>query len=62
MPNRLFSDFYLSLLFSFKIGSLLGLSGLMSSMFIIIILIILIIKTTCFDKSILIAELEGKVP
>ena len=33
-------------------------------MFIIIIIIILIIrimKTTCFDKAILIAELEGKV-
>ena len=28
---------------------------------IIIILIIRIMKTTCFDKAILIAELEGKV-
>ena len=34
----------------------------MSSMFIIIILIICIIKTTCFDSTILIAELDGKIP
>ena len=90
MPNSLFSDFYLSLLFNFKIELSLGLSCLMSSVFIIILirvnvlavpiyfklfhyftlpkislkllLIIRIIKTTCFDNTILIAELEGKVP
>ena len=62
VSNHLFSDFYLSLLFNFKIGPSLGLSCLMSSMFIIIILIIRIIKRTCFDNAILIAELEGKVP
>ena len=62
VPNSLFSDFYLSLLFSFKIGPSLGLSCLMSFMFIIITLIIRIIKTTGFDNAILIAELEGKVP
>ena len=71
VPNFLFS---LSLVFNFKIRSSLGLSCLMSSMFIIIIItfiiiiiiiviiiIIFIIKTTCFDNTILIAELEGKV-
>ena len=52
---------YLSYLFNFKIGSLLGLSCLMSSMFIII-LIIRIIKITCFDNIILKAELKGKLP
>ena len=61
-PNSLFSDFYLSLLINFKIGLSLGLSCLMSFMFIIIILIIRIIKTTSFDNAFLIAELEGKVP
>ena len=63
MPKPLFSDFYFRLLFSFKCGPSLGLSGLMSSMFIIIIIILIIriIKTTCFDKAILIAGLEGKV-
>ena len=60
MPNFLFSDFYLSLLFNFKIGPSLGLSCLILSVFIII-LAIRIIKTTCFDNAILIAELEKKV-
>ena len=45
VPNFLFSEFYLNLLFHFKIGLSLGLSCLMSSMFIII-LITRIIKTT----------------
>ena len=62
VPKSLFSNFYLSLVFTFKIGPSLGLSCLMLSMFIIIILIIRIIKTTCFDNAILTAELEGKVP
>ena len=52
---------YLSLLFNFKIGPLLGLSCQMSSMFIII-LIIHIIGTTFFDNTILMTELEGKFP
>ena len=59
--NFLFSGIYLSPLFNFKIGPSLDLSFLMSSMFIII-LIIRIIKTTCFDNTILMAELEGKLP
>ena len=50
LPNFLFSDFYLIVLLNFKIGSLLDLSCLMSSMFIII-LTIRIIKTTCFDNT-----------
>ena len=45
VPNFVFSEFYLNLLFHFKIGLSLGLSCLMSSMFIII-LITRIIKTT----------------
>ena len=59
VPNFLFIDVYLNLLFNFKVGPSLDLSCLMSSMFIII-LIIRIIKTTCFNNTILIAELEGK--
>ena len=51
VPNFLFSDFYLILLFNFKIGRSLGLSCLRSSMFIIK-LIIRIIKTTCFYNTI----------
>ena len=62
MSKSLFSNFYLSILFSFKTEPSLGLSGLMSSMFIIIILIIRIIKTTYFDNAILITKLKGKVP
>ena len=62
LPSSLFSDFYLSYLFSFKTVPMLGLSCLMSSMFIIIILIIRKSKATCFDNAILIAEVEGKVP
>ena len=61
MLNIFFSDFCLSLLFNFKIGLSLGLSCLMSSMFTIIS-IIRIIKTTCFDNTILMGELGGKVP
>ena len=52
--NFMLIDFYLSLLFNFKIGLLLGLSCLMSSVFINI-LIIRIIKKTCFDNTILMA-------
>ena len=61
VPNLLFSDLYLNLLFNFKIGLPLGPSYLMPSMFIVL-LIICIIKVTCFDNTILIVELEGKVP
>ena len=50
VPNVLFSDGYLNLLFNFKVGPLLDLSCLMSSMFIII-LIIRIIKTTRFNNA-----------
>ena len=46
---------------NFKIEPSLDLSCLMSSMFIII-LIFRTIKTTCFDNTILMAELEGKLP
>ena len=61
VPNFLFSDIYLNLFFfNFKVGPLLDLSSLMYSMFIIII-IIRIIKTTCFNNTILMAELEGKL-
>ena len=60
VPNFLFNDVYLSLLFNFKIGPTLGLSCLMSSMFIIMF-IIGIIKTTYFDNTILMPELEGKL-
>ena len=60
VPSLLFSDIYLSLLLNFKIWSLLALSCLMSSIFIII-LIIRIIKTTCFNNTILMAELKGKL-
>ena len=56
VSNFLFSDFYLSLLFNFKIGRSSDLPCLLSSMFIII-LIICIIKTTCFDNTVLMAEL-----
>ena len=59
--NFLLSDVYLSLLFNFKIESSLGLSCLMSSMFIII-LIIRIIKATYFKNTILMTDLKGKLP
>ena len=63
VSNSLFSEFYLILLFNFKSGPSLGLSCLVSSMFItIIMLIICILKTTCFDNAVLTPELEGKVP
>ena len=61
MPNFLVSNVYLNILFNFKAGPLLALSCLMSSVFIIVS-IIRIIKTTCFNKTILMAELEGKLP
>ena len=57
----LFIDVYSNFLCKFKFGPLLDLSCLMSSMFIII-LIIRIIKTTCFNNTILMAKLEGKLP
>ena len=60
VPNFLFKDVYETLSFFFKIGFSLGLSCLMSSMFIII-LIIRIIKTTFFGKTILMTELKGKL-
>ena len=56
VPNFLFSDVYLNLLFNFKVGPTSDLSCLMSSMFIIT-LIIRIIITTCSNN----AELEGKL-
>ena len=56
VPIFLFSANYLSLLFNFKTGPSLGLSCLMSSIFIII-LIIRIINTTCFINTTLMAEL-----
>ena len=61
VPNFLISDFYLNLLFNFKFGLSLDLSCLMSSIFIII-LIIRVIKTTCSNNTILMVELEGKLP
>ena len=60
VPNFLLRDVYLSLSFFFKIGPSLGLSCLMSCMFIII-LIIRIIKTTFFGNTILMTELKGKL-
>ena len=62
VPNFLFREFYLSLLFKFKTGPWLSLSCLMSCMFIIMRIIICITKTTCFDNTILMVELEGKLP
>ena len=63
VSNFFFKEFYLSyLLFKFKIGPSLSLSCLMSPMFIIMRIIIRIIKTTCFDNTILMVELEGKLP
>ena len=61
VPNFLFSNVYLNLLFNFKVGPSLERSCLMSSMFIII-LIIRIIKTTCFNNTILMAKFDGKLP
>ena len=61
VSNFLFREFYLSLLFEFKIGRSLGIFCLMLSMFIITQIIIRIIKKTCFDNTILMAELEGKL-
>ena len=54
VPNFLFSNVYLNLLFNFKVGLSFDLSYLMSSMSI------RIIKTTCFNNTTLMAELEGK--
>ena len=56
------SEFYLSLLFKFKIGLLLGLSCLMSSKVIIMRPIIRTIKATWIDNTILMVELEVKLP
>ena len=61
ITNFLFSDGYLNFLFNFKVSPLLYLSCLILSMFIII-LIIRIIKTTCFNNTILMVELEEKFP
>ena len=61
VPNFLFSDVYLNLLFNFKVGPSSDLSCLVPSMFIIT-LIIRIIKTTGFNNTIFKAELEGKLP
>ena len=61
MPNVLFSEFYISLLFKFKIGLSLSLYSLMSSMFIIMRIIIRIIKTRCFEYTVSTAKLEGKL-
>ena len=58
MPNFLFSEVYLNLLFNFKVFPSLDLSCLMASVFIII-LIIRITKTTCFNNTILMAEIDG---
>ena len=61
VPNFLFSDVYLNLLFNFKVRSLLDISCLMLSMFIIIS-IICIIKTTSFNSTVLMAELVATLP
>ena len=61
VPNFLFSDVYLNLLFNFKVGPSLDLFCLLLSMFIAA-LIICLIKTTGFSNAILMAELEGKLP
>ena len=61
LPYFSFSDVYLNVLFNFKVGPSLDLFCLMSSIFIII-LIIRIVKTTGFNKIILMAELERKLP
>ena len=61
LPYFSFSDVYLNVLFNFKVGPSLDLFCLMSSIFIII-LIIRIVKTTGFNKTILMAELERKLP
>ena len=62
VPNFLFCEFYLSLLFKLKIWSSLIFSCPISFMFFIMQIIIRIINTTCFDNTILMAELEGKLP
>ena len=61
MPSFLFCEFYLSLLFKFKIGLSLSLSCLISSMFIVIRITIRKIKTKCFENTILMAESPLKV-
>ena len=61
LPYFSFSDVYLNVLFNFKVGPSLDLFCLMLSIFIII-LIIRIIKTTGFNKTILMAELERRLP
>ena len=59
--NFLFREFCLSLLFKFKIEPSVSLSCLMPSTFIIMRIIIGIIRTTCFENTILMVELEGKL-
>ena len=62
VSNFLFREVYLILLIKFKIGPSLGLSCLMSSMFIIMQLIIRISKTTFFDSTISMAKISEKLP
>ena len=62
VPNFLFTDVYLNLLFNFKSWFLVRsfLSNVVHVYYYT--LIIRIIKTTCFNNTILMAELEGKLP
>ena len=53
---------FISLLFKLKIGPSQSLSCPMSSMTIIVRIIIRIIRTTYFENTILMAELEEKLP
>ena len=59
VPNFLFSDAYLNLLFNFKDGPSSDLSCLVSSMFIITV-IIRIIKTTWFNNNYFDSGTRGK--
>ena len=61
VSSFLLNEVFLRLPFNFKIGSPLGFSCLISSMFIII-LIFCTIKTTCFRNTLLRPELERKLP
>ena len=62
VPNLLFREFYLNLLCKFKIGPPLSLSCLMPSLLKIMQIIICIFKRTCFENTILLAKLKGKLP
>ena len=53
----MFSDVYLNLLFNFKVGPWLDVAYVCYQT-----LIIRIIRTTCFNNTILMAELEGRLP